>query len=109
MNSRFVINELKKYSSSTRAKSSARFFKTQRGQYGFGDEFLGVSVPNQRKVARLYANLSLVETKKLLMSRVHEHRLTALIILVDQYSKSDLKQKDHIFNFYLKNLKYVNN
>lgn len=109
MNSSQVKNELKKFASNTKAVSSARFFKTAKGQYGFGDKFFGVTVPNQRLVAKKYSKLSLVEIEKLLKSKIHEQRLTALIILVGQYKKSDLKNKDIITSFYLKNKKYINN
>ncbi len=104
-----VKSDLKKLGSVTRAKHSKRFFKAGPGEYGEGDLFIGVTVPNQRKVAKSYKDLSFSEIKKLLDSRIHEHRLTALIILVGQYQKGDKDQKQRVFNFYLDNLKGVNN
>jgi 3-methyladenine DNA glycosylase AlkD len=85
-----------------------RFFKTGKGDYGEGDVFLGVNVPEQRRIAKKYVELSLNETLKLLKSKIHEHRLTALLILVYKYNKEKDLQKD-IFDLYVNNTKYINN
>lgn len=100
---------LKVVSSTEKAKNSAWFFKTGPGQYGYGDKFLGVTVPQQRKVANKYKNLELREVNKLIQSPWHEHRLTALFILVDQFKRSDNKTKKQIYDFYMSNVKFVNN
>ena len=95
-----------------KAKILSRFFKTGKGDYGEGDVFIGVAVPEQRKIAAKFANLSFKEIKKLLKSKIHEERLTALIILVNQYKKSlkfDKLKSSKIFRFYVKNLSAVNN
>lgn len=93
-----------------RAKISAGFFKTGKGEYGEGDVFLGITVPEQRKVAMKFLDLSFSEISKLLNSKIHEYRFTALEILVIQYEKEkDRKKKEKIKDFYLKNLKFVNN
>ena len=84
-----VIKELKKLGSPKRAKASIWFFKTGKGQYGYGDVFFGVTVPEQRKVAKRYAERPLEEIGTLLRNKVHECRLTALFILVRQYEKAD--------------------
>jgi len=104
-----VKKELNKYANPQKAKISSRFFKTGKGEYGQGDVFLGISVPNQRKVAGDFKELPLSQTAKLLQSRVHEHRLTALLILVSQFQKGEEKIKKQIFDLYLKNYKYINN
>jgi 3-methyladenine DNA glycosylase AlkD len=104
-----VTKSLKDLGSRARAESSARFFKTAKGEYGHGDTFLGVAVPVQRKIARQYAQTPLPELKKLLQSRFHECRLTALFILADQYRKADAKTRDQIARFYLANRRRVNN
>lgn len=88
-----------------------RFFKAGPGEYAEGDEFIGVTVPDQRKVAREYWDkISLTELGELLSSKIHEHRHTALLMLVTKYerSKNPLEKKE-IVDFYLSNLKYINN
>lgn len=104
-----VIVALKSYASAERAKSSKWFFKTGPGQYGEGDEFIGVNVPNQRKVAKQFALLPLAEIKKLLQNKTHEARLTALFILVLQFKIAEDAEQKTIYDFYLQNTKYVNN
>jgi len=92
-----------------KAKVMQGFFKTGPGQYGEGDIFLGVSVPDQRIVARQFRDLPLPEVKKLLTSRVHEERLTALIILVSQFKRGDEGTQERIYDFYLQHTKWINN
>ena len=79
------------------------FFKTGKGQYGEGDVFLGITVPEQRKVAKKYLNLSVKEVEKLLHSKIHEHRLTALLIWTYQFEKADEIVKKEIYSSYLRN------
>lgn len=109
LSAKSLISDLKKSASEKRKKASMWFFKTGRGEYGEGDEFIGVSVPDQRKVAKKYKNLELPELKKLLGSKIHEHRLTALFILSDLVRVKKPKNLEMIKDFYLKNLKAVNN
>lgn len=101
--------EIKKAAKPKQAKILQRFFKTGKGEYGEGDIFLGIKVPIQRKIAKKYNNLSLVDLKKLINSKIHEHRLIALFVLIDQYKRGDKQKEKKIFNFYLKNIKYINN
>jgi 3-methyladenine DNA glycosylase AlkD len=101
--------ELKELSSPEKARILSGFFKTGEGQYGEGDVFLGITVPDERKVAKKYKHLTLSEIQELLSSRIHEHRLTALFILIYRYNKSDRDNKKRIFDFYLKNIRSVNN
>ncbi|MFA6529015.1 MAG: DNA alkylation repair protein [Candidatus Gracilibacteria bacterium] len=105
-----LIKELATYSDKKRAKHSAGFFKTGKGEYGEGDIFIGVRVPEQRIVAKKYfKKISIWETFKLLNSKIHEQRLTALIILDYKFPKlSDQDQKE-VVDLYLKNTKYINN
>lgn len=86
-----------------------RFFKTAKGQYGEGDIFLGIIVPNTRKVAKRYKDLSLSEIKKALYSRIHEERLCALFILVEKFATTNLVEQKKIYDFYIKNAKQANN
>lgn len=104
-----IQTALQKLSSPAKAKSSAWFFKTEKGEYGHGDRFIGVTVPDQRKVARQFRDLPLRETLTLLKSPIHEHRLTALFILVGAYSRADPETKGQIVSTYLAHRKYVNN
>lgn len=101
--------ELRAIGTSEKARASAWFFKTAPGQYGHGDKFYGVSVPNQRKLIRRYRILPLREVKKLLQSEYHEARLCACLILVEQYKRGDEHQKQAVYEFYLKNTKRINN
>lgn len=109
MTAQAVKNELRKYATLERAKSNAWFFKTGKGEYGEGDEFIGVTVPDQRKVAKDFVELSFTELTKLLASKKHEHRLTALLILTLRFKKSTKKEQKNIVTFYLLHLKYINN
>ena len=104
-----IKKDLSKISNPEKAKKLSSFFKTGKGQYGEGDMFLGIPVPEQRKVAKRYIGLPLPALQELLGSKIHEHRLTALLILVSKYQKSNNAGKMKIFNFYLKNIRYVNN
>ncbi len=85
-----------------------KFFKTGKGEYGEGDIFLGLKVPDIRKITKQFSNIQLDELQELLNSKIHEHRLAALLILVDHYEKHSERRKE-IFDFYLKNTKYINN
>ena len=104
-----VKKELKKLQNPKQAKLLARFFRTAKGEYGEGDKFLGVMVPQQRQVAGGFPDLSLDELEKLLGSPIHEHRFTALVILMEQYKKAMVKEKGEIVRFYLSNTKNINN
>jgi 3-methyladenine DNA glycosylase AlkD len=101
--------DLKSLTDPEKAAFFPRFFKTGKGQYGEGDKFIGVTVPNQRKVAKQYRDLKKSDLKKLLYSKIHEHRLTALFILVSQYERSDEQGKREAYDFYLKHKAQVNN
>lgn len=105
-----LIKEIREKENPEKAKLLARFFKTGKGQYGEGDLFLGIVVPESRKIAVKYVDLPLKEIEKLLKNKYHEVRLTALLILVRRYRKTDSEiEKKNIYNFYLKNTKYINN
>jgi 3-methyladenine DNA glycosylase AlkD len=91
-----------------RARNLERFFQTGKGQYGQGDGFLGIPVPVERRIARRYTHLSSVELEKLLHSCWHEHRFTALEILVFQYEAGDARVKQKVFDFYLRHTRSIN-
>ncbi|MFA6364775.1 MAG: DNA alkylation repair protein [Candidatus Paceibacterota bacterium] len=104
-----VERELKRHGTKVKAKASAWFFKTEKGQYGYGDVFIGVTVPEQRKIAKGYKELPLSEIKELLESKFHECRLTALLILTSQFISANTRTRERIVKFYLANIKRVNN
>ena len=88
-----------------------KFFKTGKGEYGEGDQFIGVIVPDQRMVAKEYfSKITLEELSELLSSEIHEHRLTALFMLILRFEKAkEQTVKDEIVEFYLNHIQYVNN
>ena len=90
-------------------QQSILFFKTKEGQYAQHDEFIGVTLPNLRKIAKNFNNISFDEIKILLSSRFNEERMLALVILVDQYAKAENGVKEYIYMFYIDNIKSVNN
>jgi 3-methyladenine DNA glycosylase AlkD len=107
-----ALRDLKSYAKPSKAHDLQRFFKTGPGEYGEGDVFIGVVVPDTRKVARTYSSLSFPELEKLLESDIHESRLCALIILTLQFkSTKDSKVQKKIFDFYVQQLKkgHINN
>jgi len=111
--------EIKKQADPKRAESSLWFFKTRKGEYGEGDRFLGLSNPVAHKIAKDFFNdLNLIDLDKLIKSKFHEERLIALLVLVEKFRKADrdesffakaTKDKNKIFDFYLKHTEYINN
>ena len=104
-----IKKEIKKNADPQKAELLQRFFKTGPGQYGEGDIFLGIMVPVQRSIAKKYKDLPLKDIKDLLNSDIHEERLIALFILVEQYKKGDEQKKEDIFTFYHLHRKRINN
>lgn len=86
-----------------------RFFKCGPGDYGEGDVFIAVTVPAQRAIARQFSDLPLGQVDRLLTSRIHEERLTALFILVHQFTRGDERVRRQIFTLYMKRLRFINN
>jgi 3-methyladenine DNA glycosylase AlkD len=98
-----VLQEIKSLANTGRAFDLQRFFQTAPGQYGEGDIFLGLVVPEVRMIAKKYKDLSLKEIEILTSSKFHEARLCALIILTLQYKTlKDRKDKKKIFDSYMK-------
>lgn len=98
---------LKEKSNPSKAKLLQRFFKTGRGEYGEGDIFLGIMVPEQRKIAKEFNDLTIKDIDELLNSKIHEKRMIALFILIQKYDKASKNNEENlkkeIFDFYLKN------
>ena len=107
MISKEVVNALKLVATEERRKVNNWFFKTGRGEYGYGDIFLGVTAPEIRRIAKKFSQeISLQELTELIRNPIHEVRLCALIILVNKYNK---EEPDRIYDYYLKHLNSVNN
>jgi 3-methyladenine DNA glycosylase AlkD len=104
-----LLKEVEALADKERAKISQWFFKTGEGEYGYGDHFIGIVVPVQRQIARKHADLSLLEVKSLLKSKIHEHRFIGLEILVIKFEKGSAAEKEKVAKFYLQNTKQVNN
>ncbi|GAB4014847.1 DNA alkylation repair protein [Spirosoma koreense] len=92
-----------------RAKLLARFFKTAPGQYGEGDQFLGLTMPQQHLVAKQYRGLPPDEVELLVQDAYHECRMTGLLIWVYQTRKAGPGQQEAILKRYLANRQYINN
>ena len=92
-----------------RAAGAMRFFKCGPGEYGEGDVFIAATVPAQRAIARQFSDLPLGEIDRLLTSRIHEERLTALFILVHRFTRGDERTRRQIFTLYMKRLRFINN
>lgn len=91
MTSQNVLADLKKLADPEKAQFLQRYFKTGKGEYGEGDMFWGIKVPETRKVVKKYKDLPLLEIEKLLKSEVHEVRLAAALFLVEHYKKNPKK------------------
>jgi len=104
-----VENALKSIADKDIAEHSSRFFKTGKGEYGEGDVFLGIRVPEQRNIAKKYQGIPLDDVNYLLESEFHEIRLTTLFILVHKYRKANNLDKEKIYRFYMDHLDAVNN
>ena len=104
--------EIKSLANPEKAKLLQRFFKTGKGEYGEGDVFIGLMVPQSREIVRKYWDkLTDKETIDLLHSKIHEERLTGLIMLVYKYKHKQTtdEEREEIYNLYLKNTKNINN
>ena len=101
-----IKRDLKNLADKNKIPIYQNFFKTSQGQYGEGDIFIGVSVPNTRKVAIKYKETELDIIEQLIESKIHEERLLGVLILVQKYQKTN---DDEIFEFYRKHNKKINN
>ena len=100
---------MRSVSDPAKAADLARFFKTGPGEYGEGDRFIGVVVPKIRKIVKSHLQAANGVILKLLRSPYHEERLTALLILVEQYRRGDASPKKSIYELYLANASCINN
>ena len=105
-----IINEINTYRDEAKAAFLPRFFKTGKGEYGEGDLFIGVVVPNLRVVAKKHFDADFDTLRELLASPYHEYRLTALLALTYRYAKfKDLASREACVNFYVSQVDAINN
>lgn len=104
-----IKEQLQQLGNQEKADHSAYFFKTGKGEYGEGDHFIGCTVPETRNVAKRNRFTPFTELEKLLADEMHECRLCALIILVEQFKRADELTRKEIVDFYLSQTARVNN
>ena len=104
-----ITNRLQALSDAEKREIFPKFFKAGKGEYGEGDRFLGVTVPNIRAIAKLHKDISIEEIRELIQSEWHEVRLCALIIMVEKSKKKDEALRKELFNLYLSQTKRINN
>jgi 3-methyladenine DNA glycosylase AlkD len=105
-----LLRDVKRYSMKDRARSNAWFFKTGKGEYGEGDRFRGLTMGEERKLAKMYRDLDFSDIEKLLESPWHEERMIGLLILVLRYETTkDDSVKEKVFDFYVAHRSAVNN
>jgi 3-methyladenine DNA glycosylase AlkD len=106
---RSLQRDLQRKANKKRAAFVQGYFKTGKGEYGEGDVFLGLSVPEQRKIAHTYIDLDPKGIQELLKSKIHEYRFVALEIMTAQFEKASPTHQEKIVDAYFKNTQYINN
>lgn len=101
--------ELRRYADPQRRRVNYRFFKAEPGGYGEGDQFIGVKVPDTRKVVRRFKAMAPEEVDRLLESPVHEERLAGLLIMVHQFDRADRQGRKRIYDQYVAHMATINN
>lgn len=110
MTAQNIITDLQALGNPEKAAHLSRFFKTGKGEYGEGDLFIGVTVPEQRGIAKKYRSAGFPVLRELIASPYHEVRLTALLILVSQFEKNKNEGfRKSCVDFYLSQTRYINN
>jgi len=103
-----IKQDLKKLACPKKAETKQRFFKTGKGEYAEGDVFIGVTVPETRKVAKQYKDAPFEDLERLIASEIHEERLCALLILVLNFPRASESVQKQIYQFYLKHTRSIN-
>lgn len=104
-----ALRELESYANPGDSEFLTRFFKTGEGQYGAGDQFIGVRVPDTRRVAAVFKDASLQEIEELLENPIHEMRLLAVIIMTNQVKRAADSLAKDLFDLYLRRTDRINN
>ncbi len=103
-----IRQELRESGDTGQAAQLKRFFKTGPGEYGQGDCFLGIRVPRLRQLAKAHLDLSLTDAAKLLHSKFHEERMTALLILTYRFEKAREVEQGKIYRIFMENTHWIN-
>ena len=110
MNLQSLKKDIRVRGTAARARVSLRFFKTGKGEYGEGDRFLGLTMGEQREIAKRYRDLDSSALEKLLGSLWHEERMIGLLILVFRYERAKtFAEKREVFDFYIAHRSAANN
>ena len=108
MTIKIIRKKMQQLGSEEKANVLQRFFKTGPGEYGEGDVFIGVRVPDLRKLVKEYQDITIKGVMQFFRSSIHEERMFALLILVSKYSKGNETVKKRIYDLYLQNTKFIN-
>ncbi|MCC6251551.1 MAG: DNA alkylation repair protein [Bacteroidia bacterium] len=101
--------QLLSLSNPEKSEKLSSFFKTGKGQYGEGDIFIGVTMPQVRNLVKSFKTLSLESIELLLQSKEHEFRMAALLILIERYRKGTKETQKECYDLYLRNTEQINN
>lgn len=105
-----ICRDMEAVADSERARISASFFKTGVGEYGEGDVFLGIRNGKLREIVKVHwRRVGISDVGMLLDSKFHEKRLVGVLILVEKFLRADEKNRRMVYDFYLGNLRGVNN
>lgn len=109
MTVRTLREKLHRLADSEKAEGLQRFFKTGKGEYAEGDRFIGVRVPEIRKLVKAHPDTSLKDIQSLLHAAIHEERLLALLLMVQQYQRGDSALRQTLYKLYLSSTAFINN
>lgn len=104
-----IKRQMKQMARPAVATKQQTFYKTGPGEYGEGDVFMGLTVPEQRQIAKANRYMEFEEIPILLESDTHEHRLVALFILTLQYDRGGRSHRKSVYDLYVKHIDRVNN
>jgi 3-methyladenine DNA glycosylase AlkD len=104
-----IQKELRRLGNEKHAELLQKYFKTGKGQYGEGDRFLGIKVPDLRRMVKKYGNIPIGGASELIRSGYHEERLFALLALVELFRRADEDGRKRIYNTYLRSTEFINN
>ncbi|WP_281560196.1 DNA alkylation repair protein [Thalassomonas sp. RHCl1] len=104
-----ISEHLTKLANPDIAAHSQRFFKTAKGEYGYGDKFLGIRVPVLRQQVKHFKKVPLKTAEQVLSSPYHEIRLFALLLLVYRFKRANEAEREAIYQLYLSNTQHINN